>query len=138
MKWQALVLLGLVTAVACAGPRPILYPNDHLKAVGQAAADQDIGECRAMAEGAGTAPGEKSGTEAVGSTVVGAGVGAATGAVGGAVVGAAGRGSAIGAASGATAGFLRWLLAPSKPTEAHMRFVNRCLEERGYEPVGWE
>lgn len=106
MKWQALVLLGLVTAVACAGPRPILYPNDHLKAVGQTAADQDIGECRAMAEGAGTAPGEKSGTEAVGSTVVGAGVGAATGAVGGAVVGAAGRGSAIGAASGATAGFL--------------------------------
>ncbi|MEE8606012.1 MAG: hypothetical protein V3S55_00275 [Nitrospiraceae bacterium] len=70
-----------------------------------------------MAEGAGTAPGEKSGTEAVGSTAVGAGVGAA---------------------SGATAGFLRWLLAPSKPTEAHMRFVNRCLEERGYEPVGWE
>ena len=38
MKWQALVLLGLVTAVACVGPRPILYPNDHLKAVGQAAA----------------------------------------------------------------------------------------------------
>lgn len=27
---------------------------------------------------------------------------------------------------------------PDHDDWAHMRFVNRCLEERGYEPVGWE
>jgi outer membrane lipoprotein SlyB len=53
------------------------------------------------------------------------------------VVGSAGSGSAIGAASGATAGLLHWLFSKPQRSPAFENFVNRCLQERGYEPVGW-
>ena len=66
----------------CAGPKPILYPNAHLQAVGQDTAKQDIAECREMAEAAGARPGEGKAGQVAGSTAVGAGVGAAGGAVG--------------------------------------------------------
>jgi hypothetical protein len=123
---------------ACAGPKPILYPNDHLKTVGLDAAKQDIAECREMAEAAGAKPGEGKAGQVAGSAAVGAGMGAAGGAVGGAIYGAAGHGSAIGAASGATIGLLRGLFSRPKPGQGYINFVNRCLTERGYEPVGWE
>jgi hypothetical protein len=127
-----------VTVTGCSGPKPILYPNAHLRAVGKEAAEQDIAACRKLAEEAGAAPSKGKGGRVAGSTAVGAGVGAAAGAVGGAVVGRPGTGAAAGAAGGATVGFLRGLFGGHKPSQAHMNFVNRCLEERGYEPVGWE
>jgi hypothetical protein len=58
--------------------------------------------------------------------------------VGGAVVGHPGRGAMVGAASGATAGFLRGLFRRAPPSNAYKQFVQRCLKERGYDPVGWE
>ncbi|HET7058464.1 MAG TPA: glycine zipper family protein [Nitrospiraceae bacterium] len=122
----------------CAGPKPILYPNAHLQTVGQDTAKQDIAECRDMAEAAGAKPGEGKAGQVAGSTAVGAGVGAAGGAVGGAILGAAGSGSAIGAASGATMGLLRGLFSRPKPGQGYINFVDRCLKERGYEPMGWE
>ncbi|QBQ53695.1 glycine zipper family protein [Nitrosococcus wardiae] len=128
----------ILTATGCAGPRPILYPNPHFRSVGQEVAEQDIAECRAMAEAAGVSPGKGKAGETVESSAVGAGVGAASGAVGGAVVGAAGSGAAIGAASGAAAGLLRSLFGASRPSQAYINFVNQCLKERGYRPVGWE
>lgn len=133
----AVYLLALLLA-ACAGPKPILYPNDHLKSVGQETAKQDIAECRDMAEAAGAKPGQGRAGQVAGSTAVGAGVGAAGGAVGGAILGAAGSGSAIGAASGATMGLLRGIFSRPKPGQGYINFVNRCLKERGYETVGWE
>ena len=91
MKRQPAVLICLfaLTFTACAGPKPILYPNAHLQTVGQDAAKQDIAECREMAEAAGAKPGEGKAGQVAGSTAVGAGVGAAGGAVGGAIYGAA-------------------------------------------------
>lgn len=139
-RWSlngALLMLALVLA-ACSGPKPILYPNAYLRSVGQEAAQQDLAECQRMAKEAGARPGEGKTRQVAGSTVTGAGVGAAGGAVGGAVVGAAGRGSAIGAASGATMGLLRGLFRRPHPGQAYTSFVDRCLRERGYEPVGWE
>jgi len=44
----------------------------------------------------------------------------------------------VGAASGATAGFLRGLFRRSPPSNAYKQLVQRCLKERGYDPVGWE
>lgn len=134
---RGVCLLALFLA-ACAGPKPILYPNDHLKTVGQDAAKQDIAECRDLAEAAGAKPGQGRAGQVAGSTAVGAGVGAAGGAVGGAILGAAGSGSAIGAASGATIGLLRGLFSRPKPGQGYINFVNRCLGERGYATVGWE
>lgn len=131
-------LLLAACLTACSGPKPILYPNDHFRAVGQETAEEDIAQCRRLAEEAGAhSRGGKAG-QVAGSTVLGGGVGAAGGAVGGAVVGRPGTGVAIGAASGATVGFLRGLFGGRRPSQAHMNYVNKCLEERGYEPVGWE
>ena len=138
MKNRLLALVITFAVVGCAGPRPILYPNPHMKNVGQPAADGDIAECRALAEKAGATPGKGKAAETAKSTVVGGGIGAATGAVGGAVAGAVGQGSMIGAAVGATAGLLRGLLTSPKPSPAYIGYVNRCLNERGYDVVGWE
>lgn len=134
------ILAGLaaLSLGACAGPKPILYPNAHLQQVGKEAAEQDIAACRELAEAAGATPGSGRGGDVAGSTAVGGGIGAAGGAVGGAVVGRPGTGAAVGAAAGATGGFLRGLFGRRKPSEAHVNFVNRCLKEKGYEPVGWK
>lgn len=130
-------LLAAVALAGCAQPRPVLYPNTHLEAVGQAQADRDIAACRQLAEAAGATRAGGAGAAAAGSTATGAAVGGASGAAGGAVVGAAGRGAAAGAAGGATAGLLRGLFRSPQPSAAHREFVNRCLADRGYEPVGW-
>jgi hypothetical protein len=141
-KWSpaCVTALALVASavLGCSHPKPVLYPNAHLQGMGQDAVDRDIDDCRAIAKAAGSSPGRGKGGAVAGSTVVGAGVGAASGAAGGAVVGAAGRGSAIGAVSGAVAGLLRGLFRRPQPNQAYMRIVDRCLIERGYEPMGWE
>jgi hypothetical protein len=133
-----LVLLAAVALAGCAGPRPVLYPNEQLRAVGQAQADRDIAECRQMAEAAGTSPGADQPERAAGGAVTGGAIGGATGAAGGAVLGRPGTGAAVGAATGATASFMRGLFSRPQPSGAHRGFVDRCLRERGYEPVGWE
>ena len=137
LRWipTASFLVCLTLATGCSGPKPVLYPNQHLQQVGANQAEQDIEECQALAEDY-VASG-KAGTVA-GNTVVGAGVGGATGAVGGAIRGSAGTGAAVGAAVGATTGLIRGLFQASEPSPTHKAFVNRCLKERGYESIGWE
>jgi Glycine-zipper domain len=120
----------------CAGPKPVLYPNDHYEGVGQEQAEQDIAECRELADAHTSSPNK--GQEVAQDTAVGAGVGAASGAVIGAIQGSAGKGAAVGAAVGATGGFLRSILRGSGPSQTYKNFVNTCLKERGYKPIGWE
>ena len=117
---------------------PILYPNEHFQAVGKEVAQRDIDACIELAESAGAVAGTSSVGQAAVNTAGGAAIGAASGAVGGAVVGSAGTGSAIGAASGATAGILHWLFSKPQRSPAFENFVNQCLTDRGYQPVGWE
>lgn len=143
MRQKALCILGgSLLLTACSTAHPILYPNAHLQSVGKEVAEQDLEACRQLAETAGAEEGSgKAGRVATG-TAVGAGVGAAAGAVGGAISGAAGRGSLIGAASGAVWGLLTGLFyaiaGPPQPNQAYTNFVNRCLEEKGYEVSGWQ
>ncbi|HET6522513.1 MAG TPA: glycine zipper family protein [Geminicoccaceae bacterium] len=134
-----MILPVIAALTGCAQPRPILYPNARLDAVGREQAEREIAECRQLAEAAGATAGAGTGEAAARGTVGGGALGGATGAVGGAVVGRAGSGAAIGAASGATAGLLRGLFGGGGgPSPAYRQFVDRCLAERGYEPVGWE
>lgn len=132
----------IVPSAACSSAKPVLYPNPHLQSVGNEAAQQDIDACKQLAESAGAEEGGGQGGRVAASTAVGAGVGAASGAVGGAISGAAGSGSMIGAASGAVWGLLTGLFSaafgPSRPSEAYTNFVNRCLQEKGYEVTGWQ
>ena len=143
MKRKALSVIGVsLLLAACSTAHPVLYPNEHLQSVGKEVAAEDIEACRQSAEAAGAEEsGGKAGRVATG-TAVGAGVGAASGAVGGAISGAVGRGSMIGAASVAVWGLLTGLffavVGPSQPNQAYSNFVNRCLQEKGYEVTGWQ
>ena len=132
------LLIIILLVAGCAAPRPILYPNAHSQQVGKEVADRDIDECREMAKDAGATANQGKSGQVAGSTTAGGAVGSAAGAVGGAVVGHPGRGAMVGAASGATAGFLRGLFRRAPPSNTYKQFVQRCLKERGYDPVGWD
>jgi len=132
---------GLLLLTACSTAQPILYPNVHMQSVGKEIAAQDIEACRQLAETAGAEQGSGKTGRVATSTVVGGGAGAAAGAVGGAISGSVGRGSMIGAATGAVWGLLMGLFrasGSSQPNQAYTNFVNRCLQEKGYEVTGWQ
>ena len=78
------------------------------------------------------------GEELAKKTGKGAAVGGAVGAAVGAVTGNFGRGTAAGAAGGAAGGMTRGLFEANEPDPVTKRFVERCLRERGYEPIGWK
>ena len=136
------VIGGSLLLTACSTAHPVLYPNAHLQSVGKDIAEQDIEACRELAKTAGAEEGSGKASRVATGTVVGGGIGAASGAVGGAISGAVGRGSMIGAASGAVWGWLMGLYhviaGPSQPNQAYSNFVNRCLQEKGYEVSGWQ
>ncbi len=137
---RALILSVGMLLSACSGAKPVLYPNAHLQSVGNETAEHDIEACKEAAEAAGADEGSGKAGRVATSTGVGAGVGAASGAVGGAISGAAGQGSLIGAASGAVWGLLTGLFTAgsSPPSQAFTNYVNRCLQEQGYEVTGWQ
>jgi hypothetical protein len=130
--WLAL-LVG--AALGCAERRPVLYPNDHLRSVGSDAAAHDIDECLVLAHQSGheSKPGESVAKNTAGGAVAGAAVGTAVGAV----LGNAGRGAGAGAAGGGTRGLLRGMRASRNPDPIERRYVEECLAERGYKPIGW-
>jgi hypothetical protein len=127
----------------CSATHPTLYPNDQYQRSGKAQADRDVEDCETRAEeyvktgGQGT----QRATEAARNTGVGAVVGAAGGAVGGAIYGNPGEGAAVGAASGATAGLVGtlfgWMFQRSEPEPVYRNFVEKCLRDKGYDPIGW-
>ena len=134
-----LVALAAVMLLGCAGPKPILYPNAHYHSAGERVAQSDIKECREMADAAGANRDPDKVTRTASQTAAAGAIGGAAGAAGGAVLGHAGRWAGFGAASGAAAALMRALLFQRPTTsQAHIAFVNRCLHDLGYEPVGWQ
>jgi hypothetical protein len=130
----AAVALGALLTSACGAKQPVLYPNPHLQQVGSDAAQAEIAECTRLArEYVRASPAG----EAAKDTAKGAVVGGATGAAGGAVYGNVGRGAGAGAASGATLGFFHWLFGARDPDPLERSYVETCLRERGYQPMGW-
>ncbi len=130
-------VIALLLVAGCAGKSqgPVLYPNQHLKAVGEERAQADIADCSRLAEAYVKA---NPNAKVVKGVIVGGAGGAAVGAAVGAVTGGLGRGALVGGVAGATAGLVRGAYKSSKPTPVYKAFVNRCLTERGYEPIGWE
>ena len=102
--------LVLLCAAGCATTqKPVLYPNAHLKNVGDATAQRDIGECMQLVENSGVA---KSGNQ---------------------VVKRGAEGAAVGGTAGAVHGAFRNDTSPT-----YRNFVQRCLRERGYDVIGWQ
>ena len=138
IKKVLFVTICLVLA-GCSTKRPVFRPNDHLQQVGETQAQKDIDECYRLAEAyLKSNPGAKVVKDA---TEAGA-VGGAAGAAGGAIWGDAGRGAASGAVAGVAAGvaggIIHRLFRASEPKPGYKDFVNRCLQEKGYDPIGWE
>jgi outer membrane lipoprotein SlyB len=130
-----LATLVVLFLAGCGAHRPVLYPNEYLKRVGDVQAQKDTDECcRQAAAYIKANPGAK----VAGSTAAGAAGGAVVGGAMGSVVGHLGRGAAIGAAGGAAGGFMHGLFQSSQPPPVYKNFVDRCLREKGYEPIGWE
>jgi len=127
-------LLVLLTA-GCGTQKPVLYHNAYYKMVGEEKARKDIEECESMAE---AAIHETSGTEIAKSTAGGAAAGAVIGGAVGAVTGELGRGVGVGAAAGGASGIVHGVSRASQPSPVFKQFVERCLREKGYEPVGWK
>lgn len=131
---SALALVALLLA-GCAAQRPVLYPDDARARGGPRQAELAVNECMERAEANGL---DYSDGDVAGRTARGGVIGGASGAAVGAIFGDTGRGATVGAAHGATTGFFRGLFARSDPAPVYRRFVNRCLRERGYEPIGWQ
>ena len=122
--------------MGCAAQRgPVLYPNEHLKAAGEDQARQDIAECNRLAENyVKSQPGSEAAKGAAGGAMAGAIVGGAVGAV----TGHFGRGAAIGGVAGGTSGLIHGSTKDAQPSPVYKNFVERCLREKGYEPIGWK
>jgi hypothetical protein len=132
----ALLVLGAIWLAGCASARPVLYPDQTLKTHGREVAQEAIDACIAKAKRYG-AGGSKAGRIAKSTAEHGA-EGAAAGAAGGAIYGNAGTGAATGAAVGGAYSLIRGLFGSSQPSPAFKRFVDQCLRDKGYQPVGWQ
>ena len=135
VKLVIALLAAGVMASCTTTQRPVLYPNPHLKRVGDATAQRDIDDCLRMAESSGVA---KSDNKVLKRGGEGAAVGAAAAGVGtlirgGSVGEGAAAGAAVGGVAGAVHGAFRSDLNPT-----YKNFVQRCLRERGYDVIGWQ
>ena len=133
---KVFTLICLLLLMACSQKRPVLYPNYHLQQVGNETAQTEIDDCVSFAKEY-VASSNSSGKVAK-STARGGAVGAAGGAATGAVLGSIGRGAAAGAAGGAAVGCLQGLFRSPEPDPVFRQFVERCLRDKGYEPIGWK
>ncbi|MDK2955902.1 MAG: hypothetical protein PWQ57_1398 [Desulfovibrionales bacterium] len=127
-------LVALLALSGCA-KKPVLYPNAKLERTGEAQAQADIDACMQMARDH-DAESSKAGKVAK-SSAGGAALGAAGSAVWGAIMGRnVGTYAAAGAATGAVTGGLAGVFS-SSDDPIFQNFVDRCLKEKGYEPMGW-
>src|SRR5260221_9499349 len=116
-RWLTSAALLIVVCGCSAGRHPVLYPNDHLKQVGQSQGEADIADCRQQASQ--YTSGNVQGGEMAKEGAKGGAIGAAGGAVGGAIAGSPGEGAAIGAAAGATTSVLGSLFRGAEPSAAY-------------------
>ncbi len=133
-RLSLILILVAATLAGCAGKRPVVYPDAVAQQRGEAAVDRAVDTCISRAEAYGL---DYHDGDLARRTAEGGAIGGAGGAAAGAIYGNLGRGAVAGAASGATIGLIRGLFAADPPNPVYRRFVNRCLAERGFEPIGW-
>lgn len=133
----AVILLSAITVTACASSkRPVLYPNSHLQAVGQAQAQRDIDYCMQLASTSGVSR-HKDG-EIAKKTVTGSAMGAAGAGTAALILGHDADHVLAGAAGGAAAGMVKGGIDSTDMNPTFQRFVAHCLHDKGYDVIGWE
>ena len=109
MRLPSLFGIGLILTTGCVSSRPVLYPNDHARRVGGFAAD-DIDNCIRQAEES---------RSAIGRAVSEPGTGAS------------------GGVPSNPAAAISGLFGKPELSEGQKVFVNKCLRDKGYDPVDW-
>ena len=129
------VILSAAVLCGCAAPRVALYPDERYKSLPKETVEKDIAECDAQA-----AQYVKANKAKLVARKTGAGAffGAFLGVVFGAFTGDYGLAISDGAAVGAAAGLAHGAIEANSPEGVHRRFVEYCLMEKGYKPMGWK
>lgn len=133
----AVLAVSGISGCASKPSQPVLYPNNHLKTVGEQTAQRDTAACIQLARTSNVNENRDGqvGRKAAGGAAVGGTSAAAWGLVSGDNVG---ERALAGAAAGATAGAVRGGLQSSETSPVFMNFVNRCLSDKGYSVIGWQ
>jgi outer membrane lipoprotein SlyB len=128
----ALVLAG------CATPQPVVYQKAATGAAQQQRVTKDTQECRRRAEAAVGLNARRADAAAQNAAKTGAIAFAAT-AVGSLVNASkdAWQRARVGAAGGATGAAVKTVLEWNDPDDVHQEYVERCMEERGHDVLGW-
>jgi uncharacterized protein YcfJ len=125
---------------SCASYRPILNDNAQYQKVGEEQAEADIDLCMKKADAFLEKHKEErarkqAGRQAVGGAIIGGVIGALSGR---GIEGAAG-GAAIGGAAGAAGGYVGEKSKDNlKPDDLKMNYVQKCLEQKNYQVLGWK
>ncbi len=130
-----LLLVYTLIISGCGAKRPVLYPNEHLKAVGNEMANQAVDDCFRLATEY-QAGGNRS-RDVAKDTGKAAVVGTATGGVIGAITGNLRQGAIIGGAGAATAALGSGIIRSDEPDPIFKKFVEQCLREKGFQSLGW-
>ncbi len=142
MNYKSVLAVALITSITgCAAmgmgkKTPDFFPNEQLRRVGYSQADADARECMSLADQYVQQP-NKAGTVAK-DALIGGAAGAAVGAVGGTIMTPkVGRATAGGAAIGGMLGLAKGLYDMNETSPSYERFVEYCLQKKGYEITGW-
>jgi outer membrane lipoprotein SlyB len=103
--------VGVIVITGCASQRPVLYPNEHIRRVGSIVADRDIDDCIRRAEESRSAGDAKAAGEA--GTDASARV------------------------PSSPAATISGLFGKPELSSIQKVFVNKCLRDKGYDPIGW-
>lgn len=134
---SALVISAFVFS-GCATQQPVVYQKSASAAAQQQRIDKDIQACRQIAEGAVGLNARRA--ESASQSA------ARTGAIGFAATAAAGivstskdvwQRARAGAAAGATGAVVKTVLEWNDADEVHREYVERCMQERGHDVLGW-
>ncbi|WP_027178749.1 hypothetical protein [Maridesulfovibrio bastinii] len=137
MRIPYIVMLAaiLIFSAGCAQKKPVLYHNAHYNNTSPEQRDKDINYCIEQGK---TNIGESSrGKTSLKSGIKGSVIGGAVGLGIGIITGSPGTSTAAGALGGGAGGAASGAFDDSGDA-LFRRYVNRCLQDKGYEPIGWK
>ncbi|PIP93793.1 MAG: cell envelope biogenesis protein OmpA [Bdellovibrio sp. CG12_big_fil_rev_8_21_14_0_65_39_13] len=128
---KKIIILLPLFLFSCAS-HPVLYPNDKYQNVGEESAKTDVQICEKKADKFLKSSKGKQILKSAGSgAAMGGVIGAVTGLFTGDFIKSVVRGGAIGTAAGATAGAIT-------PDRLKQNFTTKCLQDQGYQVIGWD